>query len=168
MEKILVSTQELADHLDDPSWVVFDTRHDLAKHDEGRHTYAEGHVPGAYYLDLEDDLSGPKTGANGRHPLPDLGEFARRMNERGVKPGTQVVIYDDSGASYAGRLWWMLRWLGHERTALLDGGFPQWEREGRPVSSATPAPRRGDFVPRPRLGATVDAHFVGRVANDPR
>lgn len=167
METILVSTQELADHLGDPDWVVFDTRHDLAKHDEGRHAYAEGHVPGAYYLDLEDDLSGPKTGRNGRHPLPDLAEFARRMNERGVKPSSQVVVYDDSGASYAGRLWWMLRWLGHERTALLDGGFPQWEREGRHVSSETPAPRRGDFVPRPRLGATVDAHFVARLAGEP-
>ena len=137
MEKILVSTQELADHLDDPGWVVFDTRHDLAKHDEGRHAYAEGHVPGAYYLDLEDDLSGPKTGANGRHPLPDLAEFARRMNERGVKPASQVVVYDDSGASYAGRLWWMLRWLGHERTALLDGGF----RNGNARAARCP-PRR--------------------------
>ncbi len=167
MEKILVSTQELADHLDDPGWVVFDVRHELAHVDEGRRAYAEGHVPGAYFLHLDEDLSGPATGSNGRHPLPDIAEFARRMNERGVAPATQVVVYDDTGGSYALRLWWMLRWLGHERAAVLDGGFPQWESEGRPVSAEAPAPRPGNFVPRPRLGATVDAHYVERIAGDP-
>jgi len=162
MENFLVSPQELAGHLDDPDWVVFDTRHDLANAEEGRLAYAESHVPGAYFLHLDEDLSGAKTGKNGRHPLPDLAEFARRMNERGVKPDTQVVVYDDMGGNFAVRLWWTLRWLGHDRVALLDGGFPAWEKEGRPVSRESPAPRPGSFVPKPHLGWTVDAPFLER------
>jgi len=167
MEKLLVSAEELARHLDDPAWVVFDTRHDLTDPKAGREEYEHEHVPGAYFLHTDDDLSGPLTGTNGRHPLPDIDAFAARINRCGVGPGTQVVAYDDLGGAYAVRLWWMLRWLGHERAALLDGGFPQWLREGRPVSSEVPPARAGSFVPRPRLGATVDASFVERFREDP-
>ena len=84
-----------------------------------------------------------------------------------MAPGRQVVIYDDMAGNYAARLWWMLRWLGHERAAILDGGFPLWVREGRPVTKAVPAPRKGSFVPRPRLGDVVDVHFVGRFSRSP-
>src|SRR5438132_5198769 len=112
------------------------------------------------------DLSGTKTGKNGRHPLPEIADFAARMNERGVSPDTQVVVYDDMSGNFAGRLWWMLRWLGHDRVALLDGGFPIWEKEGRPVTQEVPKPRKGAFVPRPHLGATVDHHFVERFRED--
>jgi thiosulfate/3-mercaptopyruvate sulfurtransferase len=166
MDPILVTTEALASHLDDPGWVVFDARHDLARPDAGRDAYRESHIPGAYFLHMDEDLSGPKTGANGRHPLPDLEEFARRINRCGVSPDSRVVVYDDAGGSYAVRLWWMLRWLGHERTALLDGGWKVWVGEGRPVTSAAPPQRPGSFVPRPRLGATVDAHFVERFRGD--
>lgn len=167
MEKILVSTDELASHLGDPGWIVFDTRHDLMDVGMGRRLYAEGHIPGAYFLHVDDDLSGPKTGKNGRHPLPDVHEFAARINERGVKPGTQVVVYDDVGGNFAVRLWWMLRWLGHEKTALLDGGYPLWQKEGRPITKDVPAPRKGAFEPKPHLGSTVDLPFVERFRDDP-
>ncbi|HEX7607542.1 MAG TPA: rhodanese-like domain-containing protein, partial [Usitatibacter sp.] len=133
MKDILVSPEELAKHLDDPAWVVFDTRNDLADPGKGRRAYAAGHVPGAYFMHLDEDLSGEKTGNNGRHPLPDLAAFAARMNASGVTPLTQVVVYDDVGGNFAVRLWWMLRWLGHDRVALLDGGFPAWQQEARPV-----------------------------------
>jgi thiosulfate/3-mercaptopyruvate sulfurtransferase len=166
-KKLLVTTQELADHLDDAQWVVFDTRHDLMDVEKGRKAYAEGHIPGAYFLHVDDDLAGRKTGKNGRHPLPDIHQFAARMNERGVTPDTQVVVYDDMGGNFAVRLWWMLRWLGHERAALLDGGYPMWVKERRPVSTDVPPPRKGTFFPRPRLGATVDTHFVERFREDP-
>jgi thiosulfate/3-mercaptopyruvate sulfurtransferase len=166
-KKLLVTTQELAEHLDDARWVVFDTRHDLMDVEKGRKAYAEGHIPGAYFLHVDDDLAGPKTGKNGRHPLPDIHEFAARMNERGVTPESRVVVYDDLGGNFAVRLWWMLRWLGHERVALLDGGYPLWVNERRAVTKEVPAPRKGVFVPRPRLGATVDAHFVERFREDP-
>lgn len=167
MEKMLVSTQELAGHLDDPAWIVIDTRHDLMDPPKGRKAYEAGHIPGAYFLHLDDDLAGPKTGKNGRHPLPDIAQFAAKLNERGIGAGKQVVIYDDLAGNYAVRLWWMLRWLGHDRVALLDGGFPRWAKEGRPVTKDVPAPRKGSFVPRPRLGATVDVHFVERFREDP-
>jgi thiosulfate/3-mercaptopyruvate sulfurtransferase len=167
MEPILVTTAELARHLGDPGWVVFDTRHDLARPEAGRDAYRESHIPGAYFLHMDEDLSGAKTGANGRHPLPDLEDFARLVDRRGVQPQSRVVVYDDAGGGYAVRLWWMLRWLGHERTALLDGGWKAWVGEGRPVTKEVPPERAGSFVPRPRLGATVDAHFVDRFRGDP-
>ena len=167
METILVSPEELARHLDDPQWIVFDTRHDMGDVEKGRRAYAAGHIPGAYFLHVDEDLSGAKTGKNGRHPLPDLETFAAKLNARGVTPQTQVVVYDDLAGNFAVRLWWMLRWLGHERVALLDGGFPLWEKEGRPVATEVPATRKGAFVPRPHLGSIVDAHFVDRVRDDP-
>jgi thiosulfate/3-mercaptopyruvate sulfurtransferase len=157
--KILVDTEELAAH---PEWVVIDTRHDLMDPAKGRKAYAAGHIPGAYFMHLDEDLAGTKTGRNGRHPLPPLGEFAAKINAIGVKPETQVVVYDDLSGSYALRLWWMLRWLGHDRIALLDGGYPKWEKEGRAVSKDVPPKREGGFVPRPSLGATVDVSFLER------
>ena len=163
----LVTTEELAKHLDDPKWVVFDTRADLVDHAKGRRAYEAGHIPGAYFLDTETDLAGPKTGKNGRHPLPDVDEFAAKVNRCGVAPGVQVVVYDDLGGNFAVRLWWMLRWLGHPEVALLDGGFPLWQKEGRPLTKDVPPPRPGHFVPRPHLGDTVDAAFVGRFREDP-
>jgi thiosulfate/3-mercaptopyruvate sulfurtransferase len=166
MEKILVTTSELAAHLDDPSWVVFDVRHDLADVEKGRRAYAAGHVPGAYFLHLDEDLSGPKDGRNGRHPLPELHEFVRKLNQRGITRETQVVAYDDTSGSYAVRLWWMLRWLGHERVAALDGGYPPWLKEGRPVEASAPPPRPGSFSPRPDLSASVDVHYVQRTRGD--
>jgi thiosulfate/3-mercaptopyruvate sulfurtransferase len=163
---MLITTEELQRHLDDPGWVVFDTRHDLMDPKKGPAAYAAGHVPGAYFLHVDEDLAGPKTGSNGRHPLPDLGEFAAKLDRCGVKADSQVVVYDDLAGNFAVRLWWMLRWLGHEKVALLDGGYPQWVKEGRPVTRDVPAPRPGAFVPRPMLGATVDAPFVERFRDD--
>jgi thiosulfate/3-mercaptopyruvate sulfurtransferase len=166
MPKLLIPPGELAEHLDDPVWVVFDTRHDLMDVAKGRLLYAESHIPGAYFLHVDEDLSGAKDGRNGRHPLPAPDELARRMNQCGVTPRTQVVVYDDIGGNFAVRLWWMLRWLGHDQVALLDGGFPLWQKEGRPVSKEVPPARKGAFVPRPHLGATVDTHFVERFRED--
>jgi thiosulfate/3-mercaptopyruvate sulfurtransferase len=166
MEKILVSPEELSRHLDDPQWVVFDTRHDMGDVEKGRRAYAAGHIPGAYFLHVDEDLSGAKTGRNGRHPLPDLATFAAKMNARGVTPQAQVVVYDDLAGNFAVRLWWMLRWLGHDRVALLDGGWPQWVKEGRAVDKAIPAPRTGSFVARPHLGSAVDAAYVDIARRD--
>ena len=167
MEKLLVTPEELQAHLDDPHWIVFDTRHELTDPARGPKVYAEGHIPGAHFIHVDQDLAGHHTGTNGRHPLPEPAAFAAVLNERGLEPYSQVVIYDDMGGNYAVRLWWMLRWLGHERVALLDGGFPRWLAEKRPVSTETPAPRKGSFLPRPRLGATVDAPFLERFSRDP-
>jgi thiosulfate/3-mercaptopyruvate sulfurtransferase len=164
---MLVTTEELARHLGDPHWIVIDTRHDLVDPAKGPSLYAEGHIPGAYFMHVDDDLSAPRTGTNGRHPLPDLGVFAAKVNERGVTPDSKVVVYDDAGGGFAVRLWWMLRWLGHEKVALLDGGYPLWVKEGRSVTKDAAPQRPGAFVPKPRLGGTVDAHYIERFSTAP-
>lgn len=167
MAAMLVTTEELARHLDDPKWVVFDVRHELTDPDHGPSVYAVGHVPGAYFLHVDHDLSAEKTGANGRHPLPRIEDFAAKVDRCGVGPDTQVVVYDDLGGNYAVRLWWMLRWLGHDKVALLDGGYPLWQKEKRPSSKEVPKPRKGAFAPKPMLGAVVDVHYVDRFHEDP-
>lgn len=135
--RTLVDGATLAEHLDDPDWRIFDCRHRLTDVDFGEKAYAEGHLPGAAFLHLDRDLSGPMTGRNGRHPLPDPSRLAERLAAAGVSASTQVVVYDDAGGMIASRLWWLLRWLGHDRVALLDGGIGQWNKEGRPLSCAS-------------------------------
>lgn len=135
---MLVSTEELAAQLDDPAWVVFDCRHDLADVAKGARLYGEGHIPGAHFAAVDTDLSGVKTGANGRHPLPEPQVFADFLARHGVSESTMVVAYDDVGGQYSARLWWMARWIGLSRVALLDGGFPKWIGEGRPTSREVP------------------------------
>jgi thiosulfate/3-mercaptopyruvate sulfurtransferase len=163
----LVDTETLARHLDDPDWVVFDCRHDLARPELGAAMYAKSHIPGARFLHLDRDLSGPMTGANGRHPLPDRHALAATLGAAGVGPGTQVVAYDAHGGVYASRAWWSLRWLGHEAVAVLDGGFGKWLREERGETDAVPAPAPAHFEPGPGV-ATVDARFVLEHLRDPR
>jgi len=117
----LISAAELAKHLDDPAWVVVDCRFSLAETERGRRDYLAGHIPGAVYAHLDEDLSGPViAGQTGRHPLPDIASFARTLGGWGIGDGVQVVAYDDSTGGIAARLWWMLRWLGHDAVAVLD------------------------------------------------
>lgn len=130
----LVSPADLAAHIDDPEVVVVDCRCDLAHPQAGRQAYAEGHLPGAVYADLEIDLSAEPGPLDGRHPLPDPEELASKLGAWGIGDDTQVVAYDDAGGAWAGRLWWLLRWLGHEQAAVLDGGVPAWIAEGYALS----------------------------------
>src|SRR4051812_42095823 len=109
----LVSTSVLPRHLDDPDWIVFDCRHDLADPGRGAREYAQAHVPGATFLHLDDDLSSARTGANGRHPLPDFTALRGKLERAGVGAGAQAVAYDAQGGMVAARLWWLLRGLGH-------------------------------------------------------
>jgi thiosulfate/3-mercaptopyruvate sulfurtransferase len=136
----LVSCEQLAAHLDDPQWRVFDCRHQLSDVGFGERAYAQGHLPGAFFLHLDRDLSSPLNGGNGRHPLPDAERLAAILSAAGVSRATRVVAYDDAGGMVAARLWWLLRWLGHDNVALLDGGIGQWQKEGRPLSTELPAP----------------------------
>jgi thiosulfate/3-mercaptopyruvate sulfurtransferase len=124
--------------------VLLDCSFDLADPGAGRRAHEAGHVPGALYAHLDEDLSGAKTGRNGRHPLPERGAFAATAGRWGVRPGVQVVAYDAQGAAYAARAWWLLRWLGHDAVAVLDGGAAAWQAAGGPFESgrvsAPPAP----------------------------
>ena len=132
----LVTTEELAQH---PEWRVFDCRHDLANPALGEQQYQEAHIPGALFASLDRDLSAPKNGANGRHPLPEARSFLSWMGKQGLKPTDTVVCYDGGPGAMAARLWWMLRWAGHEQVSVLDGGLAKWQREGRPVTADVPA-----------------------------
>ena len=131
----VISCADLAAHLHDPDWRVFDCRHQLSDVTYGEKAYAEGHLPGAFFLHLDRDLSSPMNGHNGRHPLPDISLLASKLGAAGVDRKTQVVVYDDAGGMIAGRLWWLLRWLGHDKVALLDGGIGQWVKEGRSLTA---------------------------------
>ena len=155
----LVSTDVLAAHLADPAWIVFDCRHDLAHPEAGEREYRKSHIPGARFAHLDRDLSAPSTGTNGRHPLPDPAVFARTLAAAGVDASKQVVVYDAQGGGFCGRLWWMLKWLGHDAVAVLDGGWAKWLREDHPETDVVPTPTPARFEPRLR-DLAVDARFV--------
>ena len=155
----LISVPELAT-LATPAWRIFDCRFNLADPPAGRAGYTAGHLPGAFYLDLEEDLSGPVSGLNGRHPLPDPPLLADKLGSLGVAPGTQVVAYDDAGGMFAARLWWLLRWLGHERVAVLNGGLQAWTAAGHPLATDKPAAVGTAFEPRLQESMRVDAEYV--------
>ncbi len=155
----LVDVATMAAHLDVPDWLVVDVRHQLADAAYGDLVYAEGHIPGAAFLHCDRDLSGTPDGGNGRHPLPEPARLAARLGEIGVGPQTQVVVYDDAQGMIAGRLWLLLRWLGHDRVALLDGGLQAWQAAGHPLTQVLPAKRPASFVARIR-DCLVDAGYV--------
>ena len=138
--------------------VLIDTGFDLADVAAGERTWREGHLPGSLYLHLDRDLSGPKTGSNGRHPLPARDVFAATLGRCGVTPQTQVIAFDRQGGVYASRLWWMLRWMGHSAAAVLDGGVAAWLAAGGTLVTETSAPTAAPPYPeRPPLGATISA-----------
>jgi thiosulfate/3-mercaptopyruvate sulfurtransferase len=130
MYNTIISSETLAKHLSDPNWVIIDCRFSLTDAKEGARLYQVGHIPTARYLDLNQDLSAPKTATTGRHPLPDAWQLANKLGALGVDNTTQIIVYDADGGFFAARLWWLLRWLGHNAVALLDGGLPAWQAAG--------------------------------------
>lgn len=152
----LVSVEDLRRHLDDPSWVVFDCRHDLTAPAAGEASYRYEHIAGARFAHLDFDLSGAKDGRNGRHPLPTREAFAGFLASAGVRRDTVVIAYDATNSLYASRLWWLCRWIGHASVAVLDGGFAAWRAAGLPVSDVRPRPAAGDVSVGPSLVSTVD------------
>ena len=145
----LITTEALAEHLADPGFVVVDCRHNLADPGAGESAYRQAHLPGAHFLHLDRDLSGVKTGSNGRHPLPEVGALARALGRIGIDSSRQVVAYDQNHGMWASRLWWLLHWLGHDRAAVLDGGVDKWVAEERPMTAQPPVERASSFVPAP-------------------
>ncbi|MBK7779231.1 MAG: sulfurtransferase [Ardenticatenia bacterium] len=169
MVRTLIGSQDLARHLDDPLWRVVDCRFSLLDPPRGRADHARGHVPGAVYADLDADLSAPvQPGRTGRHPLPDVARLAERLGGWGIDEATQVVAYDDGSGGIAARLWWLLRWLGHEAVAVLDGGWAAWTAEGLPVDDRVPSPSRRRFHPAPRSELVLQAAEAARWATDGR
>ncbi|NIP73783.1 MAG: sulfurtransferase, partial [Gammaproteobacteria bacterium] len=145
----LIAPADLATHLDDPDWAIFDCRHQLTDPGHGRRAYAAGHIPGARFADTEADLCGPIAPETGRHPLPPWERFCTWLGEQGVDGQCTVVAYDDATGAIAARLWWMLRVLGHTRVAVLDGGFARWGSAGLPQQQAAPRPTPRVYVAEP-------------------
>lgn len=163
----LISVQELHDRLDDPELVVVDTRFNLKDPAEGRRAYEQSHLPGAVYFDLDQDLSSPKSQHGGRHPLPDLQVFARKLEHAGIGNTTTVVAYDDSGGMYAGRLWWLLKYLGHDAVKLLDGGLGAWREAGFDLTADLPKRKPALFTVDLRPEMLVDVDEVRAKLADP-
>ena len=163
----LISPQQLADRLDSPSCIVIDCRFDLMKPDAGEQAYAAGHIPGALFAHMERDLSGPKTPTTGRHPLPSVTELAQTFGRWGIDAGKQVIAYDADAGAGAARLWWLLRWLGHDAVAALNGGFKAWQAMQLPISTTAATVKSATFQPAVREELLVDAEFVARCARDP-
>lgn len=167
--KTLISPEELAGAID--NCVVVDCRHDLLDVDAGLRSYEESHIPSAFFMSMDSDLSGPKNGRNGRHPLPDRDALRRRLEQFGLENGKQLVAYDAQGTAMAVRLWCLARWLGHEAVAVLDGDLRAWRTAGFPLATdATPLPAKAGHLDSGRtpLVALVDAGQVGAMIESDR
>lgn len=157
----LVTPSWLAENLDNPDLKIIDCRFRLGQSNWGLEQYQQGHLPGAYYLDLDRDLSSPVALHGGRHPLPDPDQLAEKLATIGINSGeTWVIAYDDSRFAFASRLWWLLRYLGHDKVALLDGGWPGWQRNYYPVSQEIPPSLPGNFIAKPQSDWIVDIETV--------
>lgn len=167
MHTTLIEVHTLNRHRQDPDWRVIDARFSLADAGQGAREYGEGHVPGALYAHLDDDLSGPIIrGETGRHPLPSVERAAEVFSRLGIDGNVQVAVYDGAGGSVAARVWWMLRWLGHDAVAVLDGGWPAWTGAGLPVTRDVPEVAPRAFVPNVRAHLVTDVAGVDRHRND--
>ena len=163
----LISTETLAAHLDDPAWLIADCRYNLKDEQWGHAQYVAGHVAGAIFVNVAHDLAGARTGTNGRHPLPTPEDMGATFGRLGIGPGRQVVAYDQDAGPYASRLWWMLRYLGHDAVAVLDGGWAKWIREGRPARSGEELRAAAAFTPRVRTEMRVTVDEAARRVGDP-
>lgn len=164
MYSTLIEAEELKEILNQSDVCIVDCRHFLADLERGRKLYDQAHIPGAHYAHLDNDLSGEIIpGTTGRHPFPLLDDFLERCRAWGIGENTQVVAYDQGHGGIAARLWFLLHWIGHENTAVLNGGWARWEKLGWPTSDkpATVTPQR--FVPRLREGLLVDAERLQRL-----
>lgn len=165
----LLTAPQLAERLSAPELRILDCRFALDDPAYGRTRYAEGHVPGAQFADLERDLSGPIIkGVTGRHPLPDPARLQEVLRAWGVDQDSTIVLYDDGPGAFAARAWWLLAWLGkRDGVFLLDGGFQAWQAAGLPVTAQVTEPARGDFTARPDACLVVEADQLGRRLAEP-
>jgi thiosulfate/3-mercaptopyruvate sulfurtransferase len=141
----LISTDTLNQHLNHPNWVIVDCRFSLADTEAGAKAYRHGHIPNARYAHLDKDLSSAITDFTGRHPLPNFSLLAKKLGDWGITNTSQVVAYDDAGGAFAGRLWWLLKCMGHDKVAVLNGGIKQWQKQGLPVTTILPTVKPATF-----------------------
>ena len=154
-KKILIVADRLSAILDQPNLVIVDCRFSLSDPSAGRSSYARQHIPGAVFLDLDQDLAGPVGPGTGRHPLPGVEELEAKLGGLGISNSSRIVVYDDNNGAIAARAWWILHWLGHDAVELLDGGFEQWCRQGLPVETESSELVNGNFTARVRSGLVL-------------
>ena len=159
----LLDVNILAEHISDPDWILVDCRFDLVDINIGRRAYEESHIPGAIYVRLDDDLSSEPVTDNGRHPLPAPETLRERFGQMGISAGKQVVVYDNANGAIASRLWWMLRYMGHEQVAVLDGGWAAWQTADLPVKRGVELKTAVTFTGEPRREWLVTVDDVGSV-----
>jgi thiosulfate/3-mercaptopyruvate sulfurtransferase len=151
--------------LDDDALRIYDCRFSLVDKEKGYSAYLNGHIPGASYVHLENDLSGPVTPQTGRHPIPKVDLFIKRLGELGLEQQSRVVIYDEGPSAQAARFWWLLRWMGHETVSVLDGGFKAWQSDGGPVTQGNEAYDSRTYLAKIGSFESVDAEDVAGVLN---
>ena len=153
----LISPAEPAARLGDPGWVIVDCRHNLADVDAGERAFRAAHIPRAQFMHMDRDLSGARTGVNGRHPLPRVTDLVATFSGAGIDDSKQVIAYDQNNGMWAARLWWLLQWLGHPAAAVLDGGLDRWIAEGWPLTTEEPRIEPATFIARqPTPTASAD------------
>ena len=164
----LISTDDLHHYLEDSQLVVVDCRFSLQDTKKAQQDYFSAHIPGAHYAHLDDDLSGPIIpGKTSRHPLPDIDHLTTLFSSWGIDASKQVVVYDQKSGAIAARLWWMLKWLGHERAAVLEGGWNAWTNKGYPEDGAVPQVAKAEFVASEQKEWLVDVNFVDQIRKNP-
>lgn len=163
----LVRADVTLEHINDTEWRIIDCRFDLKDKNAGLQHYREAHIPSAIYADLDKDLSSPVRPGTGRHPLPAIDDISRKLGEWGISATTQVVVYDDVSGSYAARLWWLLKWLGHQKVAILDGGLSYWKQQGYPLNNEIPDVIPASFQARPDMSMIIDTEALLKLLNSP-
>ena len=165
--KNLINTEDLHNRLGEEDLRIVDTRFALSATEAGREAYEYAHIPGAVYFDLDKDLSSPPQKHGGRHPLPDMQAFADTLAATGISNSSKVVVYDESSGVVGGRLWWMLRYVGHRAVQVLDGGFTGWLAADYPTDAAVPSPDQGIFTLDLQADMLANMDHVRRKLEDP-
>jgi thiosulfate/3-mercaptopyruvate sulfurtransferase len=160
MFKTLIEPTTLVKEHNNTDWLIFDVRYDLMNKSAGREAYLQGHIPGAIYVDLHDDLSRLPATNRGRHPLPSTETMNSLFSELGIHSDAQVIVYDNVSGAFAARLWWMLKHMQHENVAVLDGGWQSWLAAGGPISSEIETPRSSSFNNTPLTSDVINIDQV--------
>jgi len=145
--KTIISEKVLKNNINNKDFIIFDTRCDIKDRGYGIDSYTEGHIENSIFVDVDTDLASEKQQGTGRHPLPDIDTFCEKLSHWGMDNNKQVVIYDDAGGAFAGRLWWMMKWLGHDDVAVLDGGLNSWVKNGNKLTTSPTIFEKSYFEP---------------------
>ena len=156
----IISVEDLNNNLSNQDWFIFDCRFLLKEPEGGLNKFNRGHIPGAQFADMDKDLASAMTPTSGRHPLPDPNELIKKLQSWGVNNSSQVICYDDLSGAFAARMWWLLKWLGHDKVAVLDGGIDKWTASDLPLEKDVKQREDGTFSGQANNEMWVDVSFI--------